>query len=178
MKSPPAFLKGQYRAAMRFAVVEADRARAASDDRAATRAWKLFLLLPRLLLYKPPRGGQIPKSRLIERFADFAEGRWAHLFLKSREWADQAAVVSSRRGRRHEDDLQRRADRAEALVQFGELFVIRAQRSGGSVVGARFGCPYRIQRSGLLCLGSLCQTTSFSEKVHGSIWTTTDSRKI
>ena len=31
MKSPPAFVKGQYRAAMRFALVEVDRARAARD---------------------------------------------------------------------------------------------------------------------------------------------------
>ena len=44
-----------------------------------------------------------------------------HLLLKSREWADQAAIISCRRGRRHEDDRQRRADRAEALVQLGEL---------------------------------------------------------
>ena len=74
MKSPPAFVKGQYRVAMRFALVEADRARAPKDDLAATRAWKLFLLLPRLLLHKSPRGGQIQKSRLIERFSDFAGG--------------------------------------------------------------------------------------------------------
>ena len=49
-----------------FALVEADRARAARDDRAATRAWKLFLLLPRLLLHKPPRGGQTSKPSRAE----------------------------------------------------------------------------------------------------------------
>ena len=73
MESPPAFVKSLQ--GMRFALVEADRAPAARDDLAATRVWKLFLLLPRLLLHKPPRGGQIPKSRLIERFSDLARGR-------------------------------------------------------------------------------------------------------
>ena len=95
---------------MRFALVEVDRARA-RDDRVATRAWKLFLLFPRLLSHELPRDGQIPKSRLIERFVDFAEGRWAQFLLQSREWEDQAAVVSCR----HEDDFQRRADRAPHL---------------------------------------------------------------
>ena len=58
----------------------------------------------------------IPKGQLQERFTDFAAGRWAHLLEA------EAAVASRRRRRRRgEDDIQRRADRAEALVQMGEL---------------------------------------------------------
>ena len=72
--------------------------------RLTERAWKLFL--PRLLLHRPPRGGLVPKSRLH----------------KSNSCADQAAVASRRRRRRDRgDDPQRRADRAEALVQMGEI---------------------------------------------------------
>ena len=120
MKSPPVFLRGQYRSAMRFALLEAQRAREQHDEVGSTRAWKLFLLLPRLLLYRPHRGGLIPKGQLQERFADFAAGRWAHLLLRSRRCAEQAAVASRRRRRRQgENDIQRRADRAEALVQMG-----------------------------------------------------------
>ena len=58
----PAFLRGLYRASMRFVLIEADRAREASDTVALSRAWKLFLILPRLLLHRPPRGGNIPKG--------------------------------------------------------------------------------------------------------------------
>ena len=71
MKSPLAFLKGHF-----IAVSHSSRPTEplAREDRAATRAWKLFLLLPRLLLHKVPRGGHVLESRLIERFADFAGG--------------------------------------------------------------------------------------------------------
>ena len=79
MKTPPVFLRGMYRSAMRFALTEADRGREAGDMLMLSRAWKLFLLLPRLLLRRPARGGNVPKSRLHERFADFADGRWASL---------------------------------------------------------------------------------------------------
>ena len=75
MKFLLVFLRGKYRSAMRFALQEAQRAREQRDEVGSTRAWKLFLLLPRLLLHKPPRGGLIPKCQLQERFADFAAGR-------------------------------------------------------------------------------------------------------
>ena len=73
MQFPPAFLRGLFRASMRFALNETDRARDASDAVALSQAWKLFLLLPRLLLHRPPRGGNIPKCRLLERFSDLRE---------------------------------------------------------------------------------------------------------
>ena len=43
------------------------------------RAWKLFLMLPRMLLSRPPRGGEVPKKKLQDRFAAFARGEWAQL---------------------------------------------------------------------------------------------------
>ena len=55
MKSPPAFLKGAFRSAMRLALGELDSARDSNDPTRAIRAWKLFPLLPRLLLFRPPR---------------------------------------------------------------------------------------------------------------------------
>ena len=63
----------------------------------------------------------MPKSHLRERFVDFAGGRWERLLDASRACVEQAAVASHRRRRRREDDIQRRADRAHALVQMGEL---------------------------------------------------------
>ena len=94
------------------------------------RAWKLFLLLPRILLFRPPRGGFVQKSRLFERFQLFSAGRWVVLLEASRECANQAAVSSRRRRRRRDQgtSLQARADRAQTLIQLGELSA------------ARFGC--------------------------------------
>ena len=122
MKSAPAFLKGAYCSAMRVALREADRSRDSRDIVGQTRAWKLFLLRPRLLLHRPPRGGLVPRSRLLKRFSLFATGYSAELLDHSQVCADQAAVASRRRRRRDRgDDPQRRVDRAEALVQIGEL---------------------------------------------------------
>ena len=124
MKSPPAFLRGHCKSATRFALSESDRARDRNDPVGATRAWKLFLLIPRLLLHRPARGGNIPKCRLKDRFTAFAAGHRGGLLHQSREResAEQCAVsVRRRRRRAGGDDIQRRADRAEALVQLGEL---------------------------------------------------------
>ena len=117
MKVPPVFPRGSFRSAMRFALEEADRGREVGDMLVLSRAWKLFLLLPCLLLHRPARGN-VPKSRLQERFADFAAGRWGELLEQSRHCADLVASATRRRRRRREgDDVQRRADRAQALVQ-------------------------------------------------------------
>ena len=43
----------------------------------ASRGWKLFLLLPRLLLHRSPRGGKIPKAQLQRRMEAFSRGDWA-----------------------------------------------------------------------------------------------------
>ena len=51
MKTAPHFLRGLYHSAMRLAVEEATHRNAARQE----RGWRLFLLLPRLLLHLPPR---------------------------------------------------------------------------------------------------------------------------
>ena len=43
-----------------------------------TRAWKLFLLAPRMLLTRPPRGGKVARAKLVEHCAAFARGEWIH----------------------------------------------------------------------------------------------------
>ena len=66
MKAPPAFFRGAYRSAMRVALDNPTR---------IMRGWKLFTLLPRLLT-KPPRGGKVPKNKLLEWVQKFASGEW------------------------------------------------------------------------------------------------------
>ena len=79
MKSPPKFLRGAYRFAIRVALTEADQGIAAGDEVRLCRAWKLLLLLPRMLLHRPARAGLIPKEKLKERFNFFSQGRWEDL---------------------------------------------------------------------------------------------------
>ncbi len=48
----PSHMRGRFRNAMRMAMEEVERAMSTSDEVAASRAWKVFLLIPRMLLHK------------------------------------------------------------------------------------------------------------------------------
>ena len=85
MKSFPKFLVGPYRAAMRFAMTENEMAANSGDELRCTRAWKLFLLLPRMVLHKPPRGGLLPKSQMLDRFSTFNRGQSINLLIMSQD---------------------------------------------------------------------------------------------
>ena len=49
MRSPPAFLKGMHKSAIRVALTEFQQA--GRDETRRCRAWKLFLLIPRMLIH-------------------------------------------------------------------------------------------------------------------------------
>ena len=83
MKTVPHFLRGPYRSAMRFAMGEALQ----DSEQRRERGWKLFLMLPRLLLYRPWRGENVHKEKLSKRFQDFSDGRWTELLAGSRKCA-------------------------------------------------------------------------------------------
>ena len=101
-----------------------------------TRAWKLFLLLPRMLLHRKARGGQkaIPRHKLEERFVWFVAGRWLDLVELARQTEEQAQQSSVRRRRRQStDDLAKRAERAVTLVQMGEVSRARQALEGAQL---------------------------------------------
>ena len=85
------------------------------------RGWKLLLLLPRMLLHRPPGGGKIAKSKLIARFEAFNRGEWINLVAASELCDDKAASARGRASRRDQDNLESRSRRAEMLVSLGEL---------------------------------------------------------
>ena len=130
MKTIPNFLRGSYRSAMRVAMEEALHPLQARR----TLGWKLFLLLTRMLLHRPPRGGNIPKSKLAQRFDDFSGGSWARLLEASGHCDEHATVAQHRKRRRHRPEDERRAARALSLVQMGELSAGRQALQGAEVV--------------------------------------------
>ena len=89
MKTITKFLRGSYRNAMRVAMEESLHPLEARK----TRGWKLFLLLSRMLLHRPPRGGNIPRSKLAQRFDDFSGGSWARLLEASGDCNEHATVA-------------------------------------------------------------------------------------
>ena len=131
MKTVPKFLRGPHRSAMRLAMEEALH----ENDHRRERGWKLFFLLPRLLLFRPARGGNTHKGKLAQRFQYFSEGRWSELLRVSTQSAEGASKAQSRK-RRHrivEQELDRRASRALSLVQMGELSSGRQALEGASL---------------------------------------------
>ena len=137
MKSPPKFVRGAYCSAMRIALQEIVEGSEAQNEERQCRGWKLFLLLPRMLLFRPPRGGLIPKPRLLDRFAMFAMGQWTQLLILSRESSEDARKVAMRRRRTQVDSLEKRSERAQILVLMGEVSAGRRALDGAAIAARR-----------------------------------------
>ena len=96
MRSVPRFLKGPYRNALRVALEEATAEQLCRQERGR----KLFILLPRMLLHRPARGGLLSKEKCIQRFDAFSHGQWESLLEASVRCDEQVAVSRIRSRRR------------------------------------------------------------------------------
>ena len=98
------------------------------------RGWKLFVLLPRLLLFKNARGATLGKEKFAKRFDMFVDGEWAELFRTSRKCAEDMANVNRRRQRRGLTDPDaKRLEKAMILVQLGEFSSARQALEGAEL---------------------------------------------
>ena len=132
MKSVPRFLRGPCRTAMRVALEEIRKRWRRDDMTRQERGWKLFLLLPRMLLHRSPRSRLTPRAKLLDRFEMFIKGRWIDFLTASDECCRQVAASRRRRTRRVEDEMERRVDRVDALVHMGELSSARQALEGAT----------------------------------------------
>ena len=126
-RSPPAFCKAQLRRAITVALQlarDASGANPSSQTRASpalARAWKVWLFLPRMLLFRPAQSPKVPKQQLLARFTTFFQGDWGSL---SRAALDEAGAVGLHSAS-PSDDVARRAERAAHLARLGELSAAR-----------------------------------------------------
>ena len=74
MRSVPVVLRGAFRAAIRVSMQEILNGVEAHSEVRAERGWKLLMLLPRMLLFRPARGGVVPRKKLEGRIRQFQEG--------------------------------------------------------------------------------------------------------
>ena len=130
MRSPPQFLR---RSAIRVAMKEITHGVDDIDERRQIRGWKLFFLLLRLLLFRPHRGGNLPKKNLEERFRMFIEGRWVQLLIDSEACEAASSLATRRRRRNFPDTIDRRVERAQNLVLMGEVSSARHALDGEPV---------------------------------------------
>ena len=84
LRSCPHFLRGRLRQIFDLALRERHRAQLAADPVAENRAWKLFGLIPRLLLHRPRGTGSVGRDELCFRADQFAAGEWVSLLDTSR----------------------------------------------------------------------------------------------
>ena len=88
--------RGAFCAALRLAMNEVRAGRREFNVLKQERGWKLFLLIPRLLLHRPARGGLTPRRKLRERFEKFAQGHWVELQVAFAAMEDAAQTRRSR----------------------------------------------------------------------------------
>ena len=74
VREPPRWFRGQLRRAFGIALNEWRRTRSAA-------AWKVFLLVPRMLLEPTEEDGQAGKDIFAERMRRFLRGEWADLLV-------------------------------------------------------------------------------------------------
>ena len=59
------------------------------------RGWKLFMMLPRMLLHRQPRGGLVSRDKLVRRF-EWSGLIEANLRFASGSWSSPQAETSRR----------------------------------------------------------------------------------
>ena len=124
LEGVPAFLRGPWKKALDLALAERERAARDRDAVGEVRAWKLFLLLPSLLLRRTRVRGGVGKEELVQRFGNLAAGRWDHLL------SEAFRPLEARARRIHPLDRASRGRRAEANVRLGEVSKGRRQLTG------------------------------------------------
>ena len=129
MRSVPRFLHGPFPSAMKIL----EEIMASVEDVRVTRGWQVFLMLPRMLLHRPPGGGVISREKLVTLFEAVTQGDWGWLLESSRICDEQAAQSRRRVRRRRQDDWELGAIRAERLVQVGELSSARQTLEGAAL---------------------------------------------
>ena len=126
LQGVPAVMRGPVRNAFRIALEELHAAQTQGQNSAEEiRAWKLFLLVSRLLLFRAPGQKHIPKEDLLRRASKFQEGKWLDLLSEANVAAGTTRPSSSPATLSAEQGLDRRAARANALVHLGEVSAAR-----------------------------------------------------
>ena len=78
------------------------------DTQAEERAWKLFGLIPIMLMHRPRGTGAVGRDELAQRADDFARGQWTDLLQNASQTTVQPRPVT---GQNAVDEVVRRGPR-------------------------------------------------------------------
>ena len=115
-QSPPPLFQGRIRQALATAL---DAINAAETEQQTVRAWKLWLLLPRMLLHRQPGARTLPKPEWYARIQAFQFGQWLVLLQRAR------ATAASPANPPQEPQPDHQTRRACQLIHQGERGAVR-----------------------------------------------------
>ena len=93
------------------------------------RAWKLFLLLPFMLLRRPLGRGRIGKSELTRRFDSFGAGRWDELLKEAEAESSHSGTARVPR----ETTAEQNAKMACQKIRLGEVSRLKQCLTGAAL---------------------------------------------
>ena len=129
LQSCPFQVRGRFRQATRVALETLHSGVLGHDTLMETRGWKLFILLPFMLLRRPHGHAKVGKDELCRRFDKFAAGQWADLLLEGHQSSAQG-VEATHIGA---DSIERRAAAACQKIKLGEISRARQCLTGASL---------------------------------------------
>ena len=138
LQSCPAFVKGRFHQALRHALEARRTSAQAGDDVMVLRSWKLFCLLPKMLLHRPHQRGGLGRQELLRRFDMFATGAWAELLDEARRSCIRPPKPRAR-------SSEERAAAAYAKVQLGEISRARHCLTGAALAPCTEGIFQQLQ---------------------------------
>ena len=97
------------------------------DAQAVTRGWKLFALIPMMLLHRPQGTKAVGKEELAHRAEEFSRGRWIDLISQAQHHRDFVPRVHPQTD---DDDMELRGHAAMAKIQAGQVSRARHVLSG------------------------------------------------
>ena len=130
LRTCPHFLRNRLRECFGLALRERFRAKVVADEEAEVRAWKLFGLIPMMLLHKPKGVGSVGRNELAQRINLFQRGSWAQLIHQA---CSVPRVRSSQQASIEEEEQAHRGKAAQTRVQKGQVSRARQELIGASL---------------------------------------------
>ena len=131
LKTCPHFLRGRLRESFNLALRERFRARLEGNVEAETRAWKLFGLIPVMLLHRPFGTGSVGRRALAQQVDDFARGLWTDLIQKACNTVPKPPSATPVRSAVEEQE--RRGKAAQSRVQRGQMSRAHQELTGAKL---------------------------------------------
>ena len=138
VREVPEFFSRQLQEAFRVATSRIQDMHGKGKEVELARAWKLFLLLPRMLLSRTKYKGEDGKAEFFDRFRAFQRGEWVKLVQQAR------LPKRKKQAQRVGVDVQEKLRAAEQRARLGELSHARQELVGTPLAPRTMDTYYKL----------------------------------